>query len=122
MGGSRRGPGFGELCRRGLREGSASGDEKFVITESEAWFFPLKESETDVPMLHEILLAITGLDAEDDAHMEDADAKLEDERWLLGYKHADGQVEIHTTADLQSPVVRARLREVFGHDEAEGIG
>ena len=118
MGSSGRGPKFEELRRHGLREGSGPGAEKFVIVESEAWFFPLKEGDAETPMLYEMLLAVTGLDARNDDLVNYADTRLEDGRWLLGYKRADGQVEIHTLADPQSSVVQARLREVFGHGEA----
>lgn len=95
-------------------------ENKFVITDTEVWFLPLEEGETDPPLLAEVLLAVFGDQLDDEAFVEELDARLEDGRMLLGYVLKCGSVEVHSLVDDPSPAVRARLRELFGR-EVEGI-
>ncbi len=89
---------------------------KFVITEAEAWFLPLVEGEAAPPPLAEMLLAIFGEALEDEEFVDDADARLEDGRLLLGYMREAGAIEIHSLLDAPGPAARARIREVFGRE------
>lgn len=94
---------------------------KFVITESEAWFLPLEEGEAAPPPLAKMLRAVFGDQFDDEDFVEELDAQLEDGRMLLGYVQKGGKVKVHPLMDAPSPSVRARLREVFGR-EVEEIG
>ncbi len=97
------------------REPIAGRHNKFVINEDGAWFLPFEEGEV-VPTFAELLLAIFGEKLEDEGFVEDADARLEDGRLLLGYLRESGEVEIHSLLAAPSPAVRAKLREVLGSE------
>ncbi len=101
---------------RGLLNGPTPGvTNKFVVTEAEAWFLPL-EDNTQAPTLYEMLVAIFGEALEDEKFVDDADARLEDGRLLLGYMRESGAIEIHSLLDAPGPAARARIREVFGRE------
>ncbi len=89
---------------------------KFVVTEAEAWFLPLEEGEATPTPLAEMLLAVLDGDLEDEEFVDDADARLEDGRLLLGYVRESGEVEIHSLLDAPGPAARARIRDVFGRE------
>ncbi|MDP9477985.1 MAG: hypothetical protein M3R38_20270 [Actinomycetota bacterium] len=108
-----------EILVRGRRllSGPTPGvTNKFVITEAEAWFLPLEKGEVAPPTLAEMLLAIFGEALEDEEFVDDADARLEDGRLLLGYMREGGAIEIHSLLDAPDPAARARIREVFGRE------
>lgn len=89
---------------------------KFFVTEAEAWFLPLEEGEATPPPLAEMLLAVLDGDLEDEGFVDDADARLEDGRLLLGYVREGGAIEIHSLVTAPGPAARARIREVFGRE------
>ncbi len=82
-------------------------DNKFVITEDEAYFVPL----VDAPQFVEILSAIFDLD--DPSVFKDVEERLSDGRIILGRYSR----EIFIDSPLEpNEYVQKRLKEVFGEE------
>lgn len=92
---------------------------KFVITESGAWFVPVEEG---VPSLAEMLREIFGESLDAGEFAAKLDEKLEDGRVILGYVRKSGEVEIHSPLFVPHPKALRRLKEVFGDVRVEGMG
>ncbi|MDP9439216.1 MAG: hypothetical protein M3P49_10795 [Actinomycetota bacterium] len=97
------------------KEPVVGGQNKFVITEDEAWFLPF-EDNTQAPRLYEMLMAIFGEALDDEEFSDELDARLEDGSLLLGYVREGGAIEIHSLLDAPGPAAHARIREVFGRE------
>ncbi len=98
-----------------LHEAPLPGREnKFVITETEAWFLPF-EDNTRAPTLHDMLAAL--VDLED----EEVKRKFEDGRILVGYVSGKTrEVAVDNwpiDPDSDDEVVKTRMREIFPRAE-----
>lgn len=92
----------------------AGRENKFVITENEAWFLAY-EDNANAPRLSEILAWMLRINLSDGEAVAEVDTKLEDGRILLGYVSREGnEVSVHLPPDSRDASVYRRLEEVFG--------
>ena len=96
-------------------------ENKFVITETEAWFVPF-EDNSSAPLLAEILVLVLHIDLADEEAVAEVGAKLEDGRILLGYISGEGRdISVHLLPGSHDVAVRSRLREVFGANLGDAV-
>jgi hypothetical protein len=85
-------------------------EQKFVVTEDEAYFVPYFRS-TDAPTMIEILGEIFDLGSPE--VVKDVDGRLFGDRIILGYYHpSTKEVIIHTPLETSEYIAR-RMEEVF---------
>ncbi|PLS82735.1 MAG: hypothetical protein CYG60_23670 [Actinobacteria bacterium] len=80
---------------------------KFVVTEEEAYFFPVASDE-DVPLFVDILAEVFNLN--DPEVVRVLDEKFDGGKLILGYLEANGELDIH----VQCGTERVRGEEVAG--------
>ncbi len=112
-----------ELRVRGLRlheEPIADRHNKFVINEEGDWFLPF-EDHANTPPLAEILIGVLRIDPSDEEGVAEVDARLQDERVLLGYVSGEVRnISVHSLPDSHD-VVRRRLMEVVGTKLSDAV-